>query len=71
MSDNEHDDLRQAFDAYQPAPKDIVPRTPDPDAADLPTGPQPVTWHEVTEDGITTHHDTIWIAKPVGEPDHD
>lgn len=62
----EPDPIAEAFRTYQKAPKDVVPQQNNDDSRPLPTGPQPVTWHEITDQGITTHTENTEITKPIG-----
>lgn len=65
--DYDIDDLRRAIEDHRArrAPKDIVPRREGDAGRQVPTGPQSVTFTELTDNGITQHTGTAWITKPI------
>jgi hypothetical protein len=78
--DDEHQDLRDplrtAFDDYQRAPRDVVPRTVEHTLDDLRLLADggalvTVTHYELGADGITRHSERVTVAAPFIQSDEE
>jgi hypothetical protein len=68
QSEVEYPSLAEALEAWKQArpPKDVVPKKPPSgDAPPIPTGFGEVAYVDATEDNITPHHGTAYIAPAV------
>ncbi|WP_280502434.1 hypothetical protein [Nocardia farcinica] len=63
MTDDTRDPLRAAFEDYQRAPRDVVPREPRP-PDDIPTGMAEVVYYEMTANGVERITEHVHISTP-------
>lgn len=70
--DDGRDPIAQAFNDYQRAPRDVVPRTvlPVDDLAALAGQTVTLNHYEIDDSGITTHTEQITVTAPILKGTH-